>query len=150
MCARKAGIFQRVRSTVRPSPVRGNTPFGVSVSMPTCASARLRTKLGGETYQAVMREREGIEPRQKRFLRGGRAIMRKRRQHPWGLAPWAPPGSVTTAWQEGMCRNLGDLCWVGPSSLEPRSSFVRQGLNPKAAIIPYTEVRCPHSSEEAE
>ncbi len=112
--------------------------------------ARGGVKPGQETMQAVMRKREGIEPRQTVPLCGGRASMRKRRQHPCVLRHrWTPPGSETMACIEGEQRNLGDLFETMVHRKGPDHQSLRQGLKAKSGDMFRTEVRCSHSSEEA-
>ena len=150
MCAKKLTFANRCdRSQVDQVLSAETHRKGVAVSK----SARERPARGGvkpglETMQAIMRKREGIEPRQTSNFRGGRASMRQRRQHPsrWR---WAPPGSETMACMEGKRRNLGDLYSVASTAVEPGRQSPKQGLKAKFRDIPFTEVRCFHSSEEA-
>lgn len=97
--------------------------------------------------QAVMRKREGIEPRQTVGSVEGRAVMNRRRQHQRTLAP---PGSETMACMKGQQWNLGDLLGVESKGKEPGFKFKRQGVMTKSMIILPTEVRCSRSSEEVE
>ena len=64
--------------------------------------------------QAVMPSGvKGLSP-DKPFFCGGRASMRKRRQHPLLATRGAPTGSVTTACTKARFRNVRDLPEVGP------------------------------------
>jgi len=140
-CVREAGLVPSVETRQRASQYR--PPH---VKRP----ARGGVKPGQETMQAVMRKREGTEPRQAFPLRGGRASMRKRRQHPSELQRgWAPPGSETMACIEGEQRNLGDLFETMAHRKEPDHQSIRQGLKAKSGDMFPTEVRCSHTSEDA-
>lgn len=117
-------------------------------------------KPGEETMQAVMRKREGIEPRQTFNFCGGRASIWKRRQHRRGVGEsklmgspakaLAPPGSETMACIEGKQWNLGDLYRAILPRGEPENQPYEQGLEFKFKGMHDTGVRCSHSSEEAE
>lgn len=75
-------------------------------------------------------------------------MMKKRRQHREQTRP-APPGSMTTACTEGQTRNVRGLHEVGPT-IRSWARADEQGLRAKFAATPRAEVRCLHSSEEAE
>ncbi len=133
----EAAICQRVRWGNPASPVCGNTSKDVTVSTPARIIARCYVKPGLETMQAVMRKREGIEPRQTTPFRGGRASTAMRRQHPSRLrSRWAPPGSETMACMEGKLRNLGDLQRVGSTVQGPDPEFDSKGWNPSREQFP--------------
>jgi len=129
---------------------------------PGGATRSVDRKCAGRNATSV----NGIEPRQTTNFCGGRAIMRKRRQHRsitgsqcgvWRMRPRiardpviesAPPGSKTAACTQGQQRNVRDLPRVGPRSL-PRFRVEGQGVMTKSAsTILETEVRCVRISEE--
>ena len=108
----------------------------------------------------------GIEPRQTIHLRGGRASMRKRRQHrpsPGSLvgmrrnAPTevargpvdesTPPGSKTTACTQRPAAERERSAWSRTTAVRPRTRASEQGVTTKFKAILRAEVRCVHSSE---
>lgn len=62
---------------------RRNCPLTGVVPNPACnkEGAILRMKPGQGRKQAVMRKREGVEPRQVLWMYGGRGVMKSRRQY---------------------------------------------------------------------
>ena len=109
---------------------------------------------------------KGIEPRQTVNLRGGRAIMKKRRQYRpspgslWGVQrkrlriargpadESTPPGSKTTACIQRPAMERERSARGRANAVGSRLQVGGQGVMTKSKTIPQAEVRCSHRSEE--